>query len=76
MNRRRREELRDVLARLDLCRTDIDRALWEEEDSRDNMPENLEYSDQYEKMDHAVDCLEDAMEDMDSLIKNLEDAIF
>ncbi len=75
MNRSRREDLRDVLARLEICRTDIDRALWEEEDSRDNMPENLEYSEQYEKMDQAVDALEYALEDMDSLMKNLEDAI-
>lgn len=46
----------------------------EEQDCLDNMPENLEYSDRYEKMENAVDKLEDAISSIEEARDALEEA--
>lgn len=44
----------------------VDRVCDQEEDSLDNMPENLQGSDRYEKIERAVDNLREAMEHIES----------
>jgi DNA repair ATPase RecN len=75
MNKKRRTELREVISKLDDCRTAIDMILSEEADCLGNMPENLEYSEQYEKMEEVVDNLEEALDEIDSVIDSLESAV-
>ena len=46
----------------------------DEDDALSNMPENLQYSDRYEKMEKAVDALESASESIESAIDNIDEA--
>lgn len=74
MNKKRRTELREVISKLDDCRTAIDTILSEEADCLGNMPENLEFSKQYEKMEEVVDSLEEALDEIDFVMDSLENA--
>ena len=49
----------------------IDAARDGEQDALDNMPENLEGTDRYEKMEIAVDNMEDAIEKIDRVVELL-----
>ena len=68
MNAKRRFELKTAGDYLSKAKEIVDRVLDEEQDALDNMPENLESSPRVEKMEEAVDLLE-------SLAENLEDAV-
>ena len=46
----------------------------QEEESRDNMPENLQGSVRYEKASDVCDRLEDAIDSMEETIGNIEEA--
>lgn len=48
--------------------------LKQEEDALDNMPENLQGSERYEKIEAAVDLLNDASECIDSAIERINEA--
>lgn len=50
-----------AISYLDIAFSLAEEARDEEQDCLDNMPENLEGSYRYEKMDNAVDKLEDAL---------------
>jgi len=50
-------------------------ALDEEEDSLDNIPENLQTSEQYEKKEAIVDLLNDASDSIDTAIEKIGEAI-
>ena len=52
----------------------ISQAADQEQDSLDNLPESLQSSEQYEKMEDAVSLLESAIEDIDSASDKLRDA--
>ena len=52
----------------------VSTALEQEEDALDNMPENLQGSERYEKIEAAVDLLNDASEYIDSAIEKINDA--
>ena len=52
----------------------ISQAAEQEQDSLDNLPENLQGSGQCEKMEDAVSLLEAAIEDIDSASDKIRDA--
>ncbi|MBQ8001438.1 MAG: hypothetical protein IJ298_09645 [Ruminococcus sp.] len=52
----------------------VSQALDAEQDCLDNMPENLQSSERYEKMEAAIDSLEAAIESIDSAKESIEDA--
>ena len=52
----------------------VSTALEQEEDALDNMPENLQGSESYEKIEAAVDLLNDASECIDSAIEKINEA--
>lgn len=52
----------------------VSTALEKEEDALDNMPENLQGSEKYEKIEAAVDLLNDASECIDSAIEKINEA--
>ena len=68
----------------DLC-ADVYSIMSDEEEYRDNMPENLQYSSKYESADEACDNLYNAIDeienaaesvdDKDEVIKSINDAI-
>lgn len=52
----------------------VSTALGQEEDALDNMPENLQGSERYEKIEAAADLLNDASECIDSAIEKINEA--
>lgn len=75
MNKERRKNLRDIADRLEELKDSLDGLLGEEEEYRDNIPENLQGSERYEKADDAVSNLEEAVNQMEYVIECIETAI-
>jgi len=75
LNDKRRNSIREVINLLNSVESKIDVIRDAEEDSLDNMPENLQFSDRYENMERAVDSLNDALELVDQVKEKLDDAI-
>lgn len=71
MNNKRRELLKSARPFLTQAASIIERAAEQESDCLDNMPENLQDTDRYEKMEKAVENLEAALEH----IENAQDCI-
>ena len=74
MNKDRRERLRKAKRLLGDAKDIITDVLWEEDDSRDNMPENLQGSERYEQSENCSDAMESAIDSIDSAIESLEEA--
>lgn len=53
----------------------VSNALDGEEDSLDNMPENLQSSELYEKKEAVIDALNDASDSIDMAIEKINEAI-
>lgn len=53
---------------IESIKDEIEDILWEEEDSYDNMPENLQYSIRGEESSEAIDGLEDAVDFLEEVI--------
>ena len=75
MNSARRDRLRTARDMLEAAKQTVDMALDEEQDALDGMPENLEYSERYCKMEDAVDALSSASESIEEAIGLIGDAI-
>ena len=71
MNKKRRELLKSAIPFLTQAASIIERAAEQESDCLDNMPDSLQDTDRYEKMEKAVDNLEAALEH----IENAQDCI-
>lgn len=74
MNNKRRQRIRSVISDLEQYGDLIDDLLSEEQDALDNMPENLEGSDSYERIETAASNLESAGESLEEAINYLEEA--
>ena len=61
MNKQRRGVLEEIFNKLADLHDTLEEVKDEEEYSRNNMPENLQDSERYEKADKAVNDLEDAI---------------
>jgi len=72
MNKKRREQIRTIVARLQGCVNEIELTKDEEDESRENMPENLQYSDSYLHSEECSDILMDAVECISGTINDLE----
>lgn len=74
MNKQKRDKLkiaRDYLSRASDIVSDV---LDDEQDCLDNMPENLQYSDRYERMEAAISKLEDGLNNIEAAEECLEEA--
>ena len=60
MNKIRRKNLQTIIDRLEDIKADLEEITYEEEEYRDNIPENLQSSEKYERADEACDNLNDA----------------
>ena len=72
MNKKRRERLQAAVAHLEMATGIVEDVRNDEQDSLDNMPENLRQSERYSLMEDAIDYLEDAvsyLNDANDLIK-------
>lgn len=74
MNKNRRDLLKLAVQMLEKASDYVSQALEGEQDCLDNMPENLQYSEKYEKMEAAIDNLEEAVESIDSAKESIEEA--
>ena len=75
MNKERRKSLREIQSKLDRLGQDLETLKEEEEEYRDNMPENLQESDRYQRADEVCDLLQEALESMDNAYQQIEEAV-
>lgn len=75
MNKDRREKLRGVVRKLSDVQMIVQFVCDKEEDCVDNYLENLQYTERYEKMEEAVDHLNDALEKIGEAKENIQMAI-
>lgn len=75
MNKKRRGNLKQALDLINAAGDIIQNALYEEQDSLDNLPENLMESDRYSKMESTVDELEQAIDYIENIKNSVEEAL-
>lgn len=73
MNNKRRQKIRDVVQKIEGLTSDLEHIKDEEDDTRANMPENLESSEQYEKSEQISDTIEDAITDIRDALNTISD---
>lgn len=74
MNNKKREKLKKVQDLLSQASNIVADVLEDEQDCLDNMPENLQYSDRYERMEAAISNLEDGLNSIESAENYIGDA--
>ena len=74
MNDKRRQLLHRAVNSLDVAELLVAQALDEEQDALDSMPENLEASERYEKMETAVELLEEVIENIGAARSEIDEA--
>jgi len=75
MNKPRRKALQEIIDQLEELKGSVADIQSEEEEYRDNMPENLQSSERYEKAEEACDSLSDAISSLEDAIGNIGEAI-
>lgn len=66
-----RKKLEELVSEVESVKSDVEDIQWEEE-YRDNMPENLQGSERYDKADGACTNLSDAVDSLDDMIGALD----
>lgn len=74
MNNLRRKTLQDLYNIITDAKDNLDEVRDEEECYKDNMPENLQNSERYEKAEAAVDALENAICSLEEALDSIEEA--
>ena len=72
MNKVRRKALADLVEQFEVLKEELDSLMEVEEEYRDNMPENLQGSERYEKADAASDNLSDAVDNLEEAISSIK----
>ena len=67
-----RKKLEELVSEVESVKSDVEDIQWEEEEYRDNMPENLQGSERYDKADEACTNLSDAVDALDDMIGVLD----
>lgn len=75
MNNVRRKNIEKVIGMISDARSLLEELMQEEEEYRDNMPENLQSSERYEKADEACYAMEEAIGNMEDIESALEEVI-
>ena len=75
MNNVRRKNIEKVIGMISDARSLLEELMSEEEEYRDNMPENLQGSERYEKADEACYAMEEAIGNMEDIESSLEEVI-
>ena len=75
MNKKRRNEIALNLRTLVMIKNNFESILFDEQNSYDNIPENLQNSDRAIESEEAIDCLDNAVDYIETAIDNLSDAI-
>lgn len=75
MNKIRRKNLQTIIDRPEDIKADLEEITYEEEEYRDNIPENLQSSEKYERADEACDNLNDAADTLNEVIDSITTAM-
>lgn len=75
INSKRRESLKIATRLLEEAYSRVSSAREDEEDARDNMPENLQGSDRFEKMEETVSYLSDSEELINEAIDKIQNCL-
>ena len=75
MNNVRRKKLNTILEQLVEIHAALEEVKDEEQEYFDNIPENFQSSERYEKAENAVAALEDALSMFDDIADNIETAL-
>lgn len=74
MNNKRRKRLDGVVSMLETASNLLEQILDEETDCLNNMPENLESSNRYCKIEEAIDNMDTALESVEQAIEYISAA--
>jgi len=75
MNDVRRKALRKIIDTLEGIQCELDELRTDECDCRDNIPENMQNSERYDRINEAADALDYACDNIEELIDNINGAI-
>lgn len=75
MNRERRKVIKELIIELEDLYSQLEEVKDEEQESYDNLPENLQESSRGEAASEAIDNLESALSSIDEAREYLESAI-
>ena len=73
MNKQRRSEISNIITELESIKSRLDSVLSNEQFAFDNMPENLQYSMRGEESQESIDCMEEAVNNLEEAISQLGD---
>lgn len=74
MNKVRRKELQELYDIISEAKDRLEMLHDEEEEYKDNMPENLQSSERYEKAEATVDALDSAVSSLEEVLDYIEEA--
>ena len=75
MNKERRKGLQAIHEKITDLRDELELLMGEEEDYRDNMPENLQGSEKYDRANDVCEMLDAAVSDLETVCENIEYAM-
>ena len=75
MNKARRKALQEIFDKLTDLSAELESIKIEEDETRDNMPENLQGSEKYEQSETASYNIDEAMESLSSACDSIESAM-
>lgn len=73
MNKERRKNIQGIADQLEELKGNLELLQEEEEEYRDNIPENLQGSERYERADEACEALNEAVDNLDDIISSLSE---
>ena len=73
MNKARRKKLGEIAEQLSDLRDQLQTILEEEEEYRDNIPENLQGTERYEKSDEACEIIDTCGESLEEVFTQLQE---
>ena len=74
MNNERRKLLADAIAKMEEAKTLIEIARDEEQDAFDNMPEGIQTGERGQKMESAIEAMEEVIDDIENTVESLQTA--
>ena len=73
MNKERRQKIREVIKDISIISSRLDGIKDDEDDTRVDVPENLQSSEQYETSERCSDIMGDAISDLNQICEYLEE---
>ena len=71
MNKQRRVEIESIKRDIDIIKGNLQKVLYEEQESFDNMPEGLQSSERGINSENSIDIMEETLDILDDAINNL-----